>query len=103
MDVIGEKIKKASHSAGSTFKGKKIRSMKREATKLSERAQKLMNELKNIEENPISQTSQQSKENRRIKRKIEDLNRMIRRVKGGNKAKNRLIAKREATTIRYNP
>ena len=97
MDVIGEKIKKASNSAGSRFKGKKIRSMKREATKLSERAQKLMNELKNIEERSMSQTivrtSQQSKEQRRIKRKIDDINRKIRRAKG--KTKRNLIAKKE--------
>ena len=71
--------------------------MKQEATKLSERAQKLTNELKNIEENPIMQTivrkSQQSKENRRIKRKIEDINRKIRRAKG--KTKRNLLIKRD--------
>ena len=98
MDVIGEKIKKASNSAGYMFKGKKIRSMKREATKLSERTQKLMNELKSIEESPMSKTmsqtmSQQSKENRRIKRKIEDIKRKIRRAKG--KTKRNLLIKRD--------
>ena len=97
MDVTGEKIKKASNSAGSRFKGKKIRSIKRDATKLSEKVQKLMNELKNIEENPMSQTivrtSQQSKENGRIKRKIEDINRKLRRAKG--KTKRNLLIKRD--------
>ena len=48
-------------------------------------------------------TTQQSKESKRIKKKIEDLNRKIRRVKGGNrsgnKAKNRLISKREALKL----
>ena len=80
--------------------------MKREATKLSEKVQELMNELRKIEENPMLQTivrtSQQSKENRRIKRikrKIEDINRKIRRGKGGNKNKNRLIAKTEALKL----
>ena len=51
--------------------------------------------------------TQQSKENKRIKKKIEGINRKIRRVKGGNKsdnktknkAKNRLIAKREALKL----
>ena len=61
-----------------------------------------MKELKAIEINPIVKTSQQLKENRRIKKKIEDVNRKIRRVKGGNKAKNRLIAKREALKLQLN-
>ena len=98
-DDIEDKIKKASSSTSARFKGKKIR----EAAKINEKIEERTKELKMIEESPMSQaivrTSQQSKENRRIKRKIEDLNRKIRRVKGGNKvsnkAKNRLIAKRE--------
>ena len=52
-----------------------------------------------IEVEPILQTSQLSKENKRLKKKIEDLNRKIRRAKGGNKAKNRLIAKRESLKL----
>ena len=63
-----------------------------------------MKELEKIETNPNTQKmfkiTQQSKENKRIQKKIEDLNRKIRRVKGvnktKNKAKNRLISKREA-------
>ena len=63
-----------------------------------------MKELEKIETNPNTQEmfkiTQQPKENKRIKKKIEDLNRKIRRVKGvnktKNKAKNRLISKREA-------
>ena len=63
-----------------------------------------MKELEKIETNPNTQEmfkiTQQSKGNKRIKKKIEDLNRKIRRVKGvnktKNKAKNRLISKREA-------
>ena len=43
------------------------------------------------------QTSQQSKENRRIKRKIEDINRKIRRAKG--KTKRNIIAKKEALKL----
>ena len=47
--------------------------------------------------------TQQSKENKRIKKKIDDLNRKIRRVKGvnktKNKAKNRLISKRETLKL----
>ena len=77
--------------------------MKREAAKISEKIQERTNELKTIEVKPMSQTilqtSQLSKANKRLKKKIEDLNRKIRRVKCGNKAKNRLIAKREALKL----
>ena len=86
---IEDKIKKATESTSSRFKGKKIRFMKREATKLNERIQEKTKELKSIEANPMSKTivktSQQSKDNRRIKRKIEDINRKIRRAKGKTK------------------
>ena len=73
--------------------------MKREAAKISEKIQERTNKLKTIEVKLILQTSQLSKANKRLKKKIEDLNRKIRRVKGGNKAKNRLIAKREALKL----
>ena len=50
--------------------------------------------------------TQQSKGNKRIKKKIEDLNRKIRRVKGvnktKNKAKNRSISNREALKLQLN-
>ena len=99
MDETGDKINKASSNAGSRFKRKKIRSMKREAAKISQKIQERTNELKTIEVKPILQTSQLSKANKRLKKKIEDLKRKIRRTKGGNKAKNRLIAKREALKL----
>ena len=73
--------------------------MKREAAKISEKIQEQTNELKTIEVKPILQTSQLSKANKKLKKKIEDLNRKIRRAKGRNKAKNRLIAKREALKL----
>ena len=68
-DDIEDKIKKASSSTSARFKGKKIRSMKREATKINERIQEKTKELKTIEVNPIAKTSQQSKENKRIRKK----------------------------------
>ena len=105
-DDIEDKIKKASSSTSARFKRKKIRSMKREATTINEKIQERTKELKTIEVNPMSQTivrtSQTTKANKRLKKKIEDLNRKIRRVKGGNKAKNRLIAKREALKLQLN-
>ena len=101
-DDIEDNTNKASSSTSSRFKRKKIRSMKREATKINEKIQERTKELKTIEVNPIVRMLQQSKDNKRIKKKIEDLNRKIRRVKGGNKAKNRLIAKREALKLQLN-
>ena len=56
--------------------------MKQEAAKISEKIQERTNELKTIEVKPILRTSQLSKENKRLKKKIEDLNRKIRRAKG---------------------
>ena len=81
--------------------------MKREVNKLNELIKEQMKELEKIETSPNIQemfkTMQQSKENKRIKKKIEDLNRKIRRIKGENKtknkAKNRLISKREAPKL----
>ena len=73
--------------------------MKREATKITERIREQTDKLRTIEANPIQQSSQPLKMNKRIKKKIEDLNRKIRRAKGGNKAKNRLIAEREALKL----
>ena len=106
-DELEEKIKKASSTTSAKFKGKKIRSLKREANKLNNLIREQTKELEKIETNPNTQEmfkiTQQSKENKRIKKKIEDLNRKIRKVKGGNKtknkAKNRLISKREALKL----
>ena len=102
-DDLEEKIKRVTSTTSAKFKGKKIRSMKREANKLNELIKERIKELEKIETNPNIQemfkTTQQSKENKRIKKKIEAINRKIRRVKGGNKSKNkardRLISKRE--------
>ena len=106
-DDLEEKIKKVYSTTSAKFKGKKIRSMKREANKLNELIKERTKELEKIEKNPNIQemfkTTQQSKENKRIKKKIEDLNGKIRRIKGKNrsenKTKNRLISKREALKL----
>ena len=73
--------------------------MKREATKLAEKIRENTDKLRSIETQPILQSSHRSKVNKRIKKKIEDLNRKIRRVKGGGKAKRNLIAKRDALKL----
>ena len=106
-DDLEEKIKKVSSTTSAKFKGKKVSSMKREANKLNDLIKERMKELEKIETNPKIQEmfkiTQQSKENKRIKKKIEGINRKIRRVKGGNKSnnktKNRLIVKREALKL----
>ena len=97
MDDIEHKISKTSSSTSARFKRKKIRSMKREATKLAERIIEQTDKLRTIETQPIHQSLQSSKTNKRIKKKIEDLNRKIRRVKG--RGKRNLIAKRDALKL----
>ena len=67
--------------------------MKREATKIAERIREQTDKLKTIETQSIQRSS---KTNKRIKKKIEDLNRKIRRVRGGKK---KLIAKRDALKL----
>ena len=94
MDDIEHKISKTSSSTSARFKRKKIRSMKREATKLAERIREQTDKLRTIETQPMQQSS---KTNKRIKKKIEDLNRKIRRVKG--RGKRNLIAKRDALKL----
>ena len=71
--------------------------MKQEATKITERIREQTDKLRTIEANPIQQLSQPLKMNKRIKKKLEDLNRKIRRAKG--KTKRNLIAKRDALKL----
>ena len=94
MDDIEHKISKASSSTSAKFKRKKIRSMKREATKIAERIKEQTDKLRTIETQPIQRSS---KMNKRIKKKIEDLNRKIRRV--GGRGKKKLIAERDALKL----
>ena len=98
-DNVENKISKASSSTSARFKQKKIHSMKQEATKIAEKMKESTNKLRKIEAHPILQSSQLSKVNKMIKKKIEDLNRRIRRVRGGNKGKNKLIAKRDTLRL----
>ena len=70
-DDLEEKIKKVSSTTSAKFKGKKIRSMKREGNKLNELIKERIKELEKIETSPNIQemfkTTQQSKENKRKK------------------------------------
>ena len=95
MDDIEYKVAKASSSTSSMFKRKKIRSMKREATKIAEKIKEQTEKLDSPEsKQPIQQAP---KTNKRIKNKIADLNRTIRRAKC--KTKRNLIAKRDALKL----
>ena len=101
-DNVEDKIAKASSSTSARFKRMKICSMKREATKIAEKireatkiTERIREQLEKLEELESKQPMQ-PKSNKRIKGKIEDLNRKIRRVKGGGKTKQNLIAKRDA-------
>ena len=91
MDDIEYKVAKASSSTSARFKQKKIRSMKREATKIAEKIKEQTEKLESLQSQPIQQAP---KTNKRIKKKIEDINRKIRRAKG--KTKRNVIAKRDA-------
>ena len=50
MDSLKDKITKASESANARFKGKKIRSMKREADKISEKLAASEAKLESVEQ-----------------------------------------------------
>ena len=99
MDNIKDKIAKASSSTSARFKQKKIRSMKREATKIAEKIKEQTEKLELLELQPAKPII--SKTNKRIKNKIAELNRKIRRAEG--KTKRNLIAKREALTLQLQP
>ena len=92
MDDIEDKIARAFNSSSSRFKRKRIRSMKREATKIAEKLRESESTLESLEAKAqvITPTL---KPNKRIKNKIADLNREIRRAEG--KMKRNLIAKRD--------
>ena len=93
MDNIEDKIARASNSTSARFKRKKIRSMEREATKIAEKLRESESTLESLEAKAQVSTPT-LKPNKRIKNKIADLNRKIRRAKG--KTKRNLITKRDA-------
>ena len=100
MEELEDRIAKASKSANARFKRKKIRSMKREADKIAKKLRKSEQALKLLEprisKDPISGTpikQHPPNRNKRIKAKIADLNKKIRRVKN-RRNRERLMAKR---------
>ena len=71
------------------FKGKRIRKLDRESKSIGIQIEQLTKRLKEIESRPNFEKSikisQKSQENKRIKKKLEELNRKIRRAKGMSK------------------
>ena len=96
MNDMQYKVAKASSSTSARFKQRKIRSMKQEATKMAGKIKERVERLESLQLHPIQQAP---KMNKRIKKKIEDINRKIRRAKG--KTKRNLKAKRDAFKHNY--
>ena len=99
-EVLG-KIKGLKKGAHSGFKGKRIRKLNKEAKDMTVKIEQLTKRLKEIESNPkfreSIEISQKSKENKKVRKKLEELNRKIRRAKG--KSKRNLMLKREALKL----
>ena len=98
MEALEDKITKASESTNARFKRKKIRSMKREADKITEKLRKSENALKLLEPRvPKAASGAPLKlyplnRNKRIEAKIAEINNKIRRAKN-RRNKERLMAK----------
>ena len=102
MDSLKDKITKASESANARFKRKKIRSMKRDFDKISEKLKESEAKLELVEQqvpiDPIRGASLKLhplNRSKHIEAKIAELNKKIRRAKD-KKNKECLITKREA-------
>ena len=104
MEALEDKITKASQSTNVRFKRKKIRSMKREADKITEKLKESDVALKLLEPRvPRDPTLKRHPPNRNkcIEAKIDELNKKIRRVKS-RRNKERLIAKRNSLRFDLN-
>ena len=97
MEEIEDKITKATKNTNARFKRKKIRSMKRDAIKISEKLKEYKTTLKSLEAkgSPIKHPPNKTK---RIEAKISELNKKIRRAKN-KKNKVCLIAKRNSLRL----
>ena len=100
MDSLKDKITKAPESTNARFKRKKIRSMKRDFDKINENLKESEKKLESAEPPKLHPLNR----NKRIEKKIAEINKKIRRAK---KKKNReaLITKRETlkAELNWNP
>ena len=107
MEELKEKISHTSRSAHSGFKRKKIRTMKRDADKISVQLAKFEARLESmrVPKDPVLSgapvTLHPPSRPKRIEAKIAELNKKICRVKNGEN-KRRLIAKRDALRAELN-
>ena len=108
MEDLENKITKASESTNARFKRKKIRSMKREADKITEKLRESEKALKLLEprvpKDPISGVPLKQhppNRNKRIEAKIAEINKKIRRVKN-RRNKEHLIAKKNSLRLDLN-
>ena len=108
MDILKDKIMRASKSTNAGFKRKKIRSMKREADKIAEELRESEKALELVEprvpKDPISGVPfklHPPNRNNCIETKIAELNKKIRRAKN-RRNKERLIANRDALWAELN-
>ena len=108
MEALEDKITKASESTNARFKRKKIRSMKREADKITEKLRESEAALKLFEprvlKDPISGAPlkrHSPNRNECIEAKIAEINKKIRRAKN-RRNKERLIAKRNSLRLDLN-
>ena len=108
MGTLKDKITKASESTNARFKRKKIRSMKREADKISERLVASEAKLESVKPrvtiDPLHGVPLKLRplnRPKRIEAKIAESNKTIRRAKK-NKIRSALIAEREALRTELN-
>ena len=107
MEALGNKITKASESTNARFKRKKIRSMKREADKIteklgeSEKALKLLEPRVHKAPSGVPLKLHPRNRNKRIEAKISEINKKIRRMKN-RRNKECLIAKRNSLRLDFN-
>ena len=108
MGTLKDKITKASESTNARFKRKKIRSMKREANKISKKLAKSKAKLESAKPrvtiNPLCGAPLElhpPNRSKHIEAKIAEINKKIRRAKN-RRNKERLIAKREALRAELN-
>ena len=108
MDILKDKIMRASKSTNAGFKRIKIRSMKREADKINEKLAASEAKLESIKPrvtiDPVSRVPLKlhpPNRSKRIEAKIAELNKKIRRVKN-SRNKECLTTKREALRAELN-
>ena len=99
IEGLEDKIAKAAQSTNARFKKKKIRSMKRDVVKATEKLKESEKSFKSIESRIINKIDNSKRSSsKRIENKIGELNKKIRRAKN-KKNKEHLIARRNSLKI----